>query len=74
MKIRFLRSITVDVEKPRLNEIWDKSFNRWDTIQVEEFFITGKTATLKTYDGDWLVAVPTDSFEKIKEEKKQVVF
>ena len=73
MKIRFLKSITVDVEKTKLNETWDKSFNRWDVIQVDEVFISGKMATLKTYEGDWLLGVPSDSFEQIKEEKKLVV-
>lgn len=72
MKIRFLRDITVDVEKTRLHEVWDKYFHRWDELAVEDVFKEGKVATLKTYDGDFIVAVPIDAFEVLKEEKRSV--
>ena len=72
MKIRFLRNITVDVEKPRLGEVWDKGFRRWDEIRIDDIFSNGSSATLKTEDGDFILAVPEDSFERI-EEKKRVV-
>lgn len=72
MRVRFLKTITVDVEKPKLNEIWDKTFNRWSELLVEDIFPNGKRATLKTYDGDFILSVPLDAFEKIKEEKKIV--
>lgn len=69
MKIRFLKTVVSVVEKPRLQETWDKTFNRWDELRIEEMFVTGKTATLKTYDGDYVVLVPTDAFERLREEK-----
>jgi hypothetical protein len=68
MKIRFLRKITVDIEKPKINEVWDKTFNRWTEIQVLDIFDNGSTATLKTYDGDFILAVPTNAFEKVAKE------
>lgn len=69
MKIRFLKSITVDVEKPRLKETWPKSFHRWEELMVDEVFEQGRLATLKTYEGDFIVAVPTESFEKVETKK-----
>jgi hypothetical protein len=69
MRIRFLKTITVDVEKPRIHETWDKTFNRWAELQVEEVFLSGKVATLKTYDGDLLLNVPADAFEKMEEKR-----
>jgi len=69
MKIRFLKTVAAAVEKPRLQETWDKTFNRWDELQVEEMFITGNKATLKTYDGDYVVLVPTDAFERMEEKR-----
>lgn len=66
MKIRFLRKITVDIEKPKIGEVWDKTFNRWTEIQVEDIYPNGTSATLKTYDGDFILSVPTNAFEKIE--------
>ena len=74
MKIRFLKDITVDVEKPRLNEVWDKQYHRWDEISVEQIFTEKKRATLQTTEGDFIVAVPTDSFEVLKEKRSSVTF
>lgn len=73
MKIRFLRDVSVDVEKPRLKEVWDKTFSRWTELKVEQVYVEGSVATLKTYEGDVLVAVPIDSFMEIPEEKKTFV-
>jgi hypothetical protein len=69
MKIRFLRTITVDVEKPRRNEtdLWTKSFNKWDEVRVEDIFVSGHTATLKSYEGEFYFPVPVDSFERLPE-------
>ena len=73
MKIRFLRDITVDVEKPKIHEIWDKTFNRWTELQVDEIYPNGSVATLKTYEGDFILAVPLDSFEKVKQENRLAI-
>lgn len=72
MRIRFLRDITVDVEKTRFHEVWDKYFRRWDELAVEGVFKEGRLATLKTYDGDFIIAVPVDAFEVLYEEKRPV--
>ena len=74
MKIRFLRTISVDVEKPRLKEIWDKTFNRWDELLVEEVYTeTGNVgATIKTIEGEFLIGVPQDSFVTVPEEKRTI--
>ena len=72
MKIRFLKTVAATVEKTRLQENWDKTFNRWQELQVEEIFIAGNTATLKTYEGDFVLMVPTDAFEQLKEEKRTI--
>jgi hypothetical protein len=68
MKIRFVKNITADVEKIRLGEVWDKYFQRWDEILIENihFSCTGTRADLITYDGDIILSVPIDSFEVIK--------
>jgi len=71
MKIRFLKNVTVDVET-RHGEVYDKCFNRWKELRVEEIFLTGNYATLKLDNGDLAVGVPVDSFERLTEEKKTV--
>ena len=73
MKIRFLKTISVDLEKPKLNEVWDKTFNRWDELVVEDIF-PGKGnigTTIKTIEGDFLIGVPDGSFEKLPEKKRE---
>jgi hypothetical protein len=73
MKIRFLKPVAVDVEDST-GEIYDKSFNKWDELEVEAIFEGGmKFATLKTEQGIFLHGVPVDSFEKLKEAKREVV-
>jgi hypothetical protein len=72
MKIRFLRDITVDVEKPKYREVWDKNYRRWDEIRIDDIFSNGSSATLKTEEGDFILAVPEDSFERIEEKKKVI--
>jgi len=65
MKIRFLKDVLVDVQKARLEEMWDKQFKRWQELQVETISWTGKRATIVTSDGDVLLDVPEESFTKI---------
>ncbi len=71
MKIRFLKTTSVDVES-RSGEIYDKSFSRWDEIQVEGIYPYGKFATIKLIDDTILHGVPAESFEKLVEEKRTV--
>jgi len=63
MKVRFKKTVVVDVQKTRLNEIWDKELNRWDELNVETKNVQGKFADLTTFDGDVYFSVPVDSFE-----------
>ena len=65
MKIRITKSILVEVEKPHLQEVWDKQLNRWDELNVESIQHSGKTANFVTYDGDVFLSVPVESFEVV---------
>ena len=66
MKIRFLKSVLVEVEKTRLQEVWDKQFQRWDELQAESINYAGKSAQICTREGDTILDVPVDSFEVVK--------
>lgn len=76
MKIRFLKTLTLDVENPRMEDVWYKTFPKWKELSIEEIYTTanGRYVTLKTTDGDYILNVPVDSFEKLKEEKRPIVF
>ncbi len=63
MKIQFVKNVLVEVEKPKLEEIWDKEFQRWDQLTVESISYFGQKATIYTAEGDVLIDVPLDSFE-----------
>jgi len=70
MKIRFLKNITVDVEDPRLEESWSREIPRWKELLVEEIFTGDEHHTFKTMEGEYLLHVPSDSFEKLQERSK----
>lgn len=63
MKIRILKNVLVEVEKPRLQETWDITLRRWDEINVENISYNGKYADIRTWDGDIIYRVPTYAFE-----------
>lgn len=63
--MRFKKTVVVDVQKTRLNEVWDKQLNRWDELNVEMSNVQGKFADLTTVDGDVYFSVPVDSFEVV---------
>jgi hypothetical protein len=72
MKIRFLKTIGVDVES-RQGEVFAKTFHRWDTLSVsiihdDRFGF----ATIQTEQDDFLHGVPLASFEKLDEVKRTV--
>lgn len=73
MKIRFLKTLTLDVESPRLEEVWYKTYPKWTELYIEEIYPSEKNATLKNENGDFILNVPLDAFEKLKEEKRTVV-
>lgn len=66
MKIRFIKSTLVEVEKYRLQEVWDKQFNRWDELNVDTITYRGDKAMIGTQEGDTLLDVPTESFEMVE--------
>jgi len=66
MKIRFVKACVVEVQKARLNETWDKGFNRWDELYVESLhYPNPKIANVITREGDILVEVPINAFEVV---------
>lgn len=67
MRLRFKRSVIVDVQKARLDELWDKQFHRWDEVKVEAINknVDGNTAHIITTDGDALLFVPLDAYEEL---------
>jgi len=70
MKIRFLKDVVVEIENPRCDERWDKNFHKWSEVLIESVYQTGGMATLKTYEGTYLVGVPADAFEQIETKKE----
>jgi hypothetical protein len=63
MKIRFLKNWCGEIEKNRLQEVWDVSYNRWDELSVERIEIDrDKIANLVTDSGDVIYGVPLDCF------------
>ena len=65
MKIRILKNVLVEVEKPRLQEVWDKQLYKWDELNVESINVTGKSADICTYEGDILLNVPIEVYEVV---------
>ena len=63
MKIRFLKNWCGEIEKKRLQEVWDISYSRWSEVNVEAVAEKGKTVDLQTYDGDTLLDVPVECFK-----------
>ena len=66
MKIRILKNVLVEINKIRLDEVWDKSLQRRDELNVESINVDGKYANLTTYEGDVILQIPVESFEVVK--------
>lgn len=66
MKIRFVRSLLVEVWKPKLEETWDKNLKKWDEVGAESLMENEGCFDVHTYDGDVLIGIPKDSFEIIR--------
>jgi len=65
MKLRFKKSVVVDVQKSRLEELWDREYRKWDEINAEAINPNpdGRTSHVITYEGDVLLFVPVDAYE-----------
>lgn len=73
MKIRFKKTVAAVIEKTLLKETWEKAFYRGDEIQVADVFVAEGIVTIKTPEGDYILMVPPDSFERVAEQKKPVL-
>lgn len=63
MKILMLRNIDVDVDKPRLNEVWPKYLSRNDMFNIDKIEDIGNDVVNLVLDnGDVLLEVPKNSF------------
>jgi len=67
MKVRIKKTVLVEVEKTKLNEVWDKQLSRWDELNVEKMDVQGKFANLTVFDGDVYLSVPVESFEVVQQ-------
>jgi len=65
MKVRIKKTVLVEVEKVKLNEVWDKQLCRWDELNVVDKDVQGSFANLTTAEGDVYLLVPVDSFEVV---------
>lgn len=65
MKVRIKKTVLVEIEKRKLNEIWDKQLSRWDELNVANMDVQGRFANLTTTDGDVYLLVPTDAYEVV---------
>lgn len=68
MRIRFIRTVLVEVAKAKLNEVWDKQFCRWDEIKADSINYANGKAEICTLEGDTLMDVPADSFEVVNKD------
>lgn len=66
MKIRFVRNISVDVNKIRLHEVWPKYFYQNDEVLVDSISYSKQSAMLTTSEGDLIDDIPIDSFEIVE--------
>ena len=72
MKIRFIKTALIEVHNIRLDEIWDKYFQRWDELVADTVTYLGERATICTSEGDILCDVPINAFEVVKEDRPKL--
>ena len=72
MRIRFVRNVLVDIQKTRLQEVWEKYFNRWEELNIESvnYSYRKDSADMITAEGDIIEQVPIDSFEVMQTPKE----
>jgi hypothetical protein len=66
MKVRINKDVLVEVEKTKIDEVWDKQLRRWDEFQLTSIDIVGNYANFTTFDEDVYLQVPTDAFDLIQ--------
>lgn len=65
MKIRILKNVLIEVEKTKLQEVWDKELRQWEELNAEEIENLGSTSQITTYSGD-IYYIPNNAFEVLK--------
>lgn len=65
VKIKFRKTLWVDVNKVRLEEVWDREFRTGEELIVETISDGGPTTAILLPEGDVLLDVPVDAYEQI---------
>ena len=64
MKIIMTKSVDVDIDKPRLREVWPKYLEKHDIFTVDKIEdISDDSVNLVLETGDVLLEVPRTSFQ-----------
>ena len=66
MRIRILKSILVEMYKPKIDEVWDKHLNRWTELDIKSAMINGSYADLHSFNGDIYRDIPLLFLEVIQ--------
>ena len=63
MKIIMVQNVDVNIEKPRLDEVWPKYLNRHEMFNIDKIEdIADDSVNLVLDNGDVLLEVPRNSF------------
>lgn len=63
MKIVMIKNVDVDMDKPRLREVWPKYLSKNDTLKIDKIEdISHDSVNLVLDSGDVLLEVPRNSF------------
>lgn len=68
MKIRFNQMVTVDMQILGVTEVWDRTFYRWDEIEIAKIVPTGNERRVDLVFSDEKTIcyfVPVSSFEVV---------
>ena len=61
--IRFIKPVAVDLFDGKHEEIFSKSFHKWDVVKVNALHEFGKKYDMELTDGSTIYDVPSESFE-----------
>jgi hypothetical protein len=66
MRIRIVKNVDVDIEKPRLREVWPKYLHRNDIVYIDKIEqLTDESVNLILDNGDVLLEVPKTAFTPV---------
>jgi hypothetical protein len=67
MKYQFSKTITVDVMQGSNDEVFDRTYQRGQTIQVSDIeMVSSKFCNITLEDGDLLIDVPKQAITLVK--------